>query len=84
MWRSGFTLLDEIKLNRFLSLDWGKIEADLKKVDQEIELLEKLAATVDAISEVLGLFYEERYGAKKPDLRLWDLEKEPKRNGRGF
>lgn len=66
-------MLDEEKLNKFLSLDWGQIEKDLEKINMEIELLEKIALAVDAINEVVGLFYEEKYGGKI-ETTLEDIE----------
>jgi len=64
------------KLNKFLSLDWDKIENDLHKINEGIKELEKLKREIEAISEVLGLFYDEKYGfSKNWKPELYDLER---------
>ena len=58
----------------------SKLETELKTLSVQLELLN---VRMESLEEVLGLFYEERYGSKKRALHLFDLEKEPKQ-GRGF
>ena len=57
----------------------SKLETELKTLRVQLELLN---VRLESLEEVLGLFYEEKYGVK-PKLSLWDLEKEPKQR-KGF
>lgn len=79
MFRSFRQLIDEKKLNRFLSLDWPQIERDLHEINQGIIELEKLAAMIEKTNCVLGqlnglfgVLYEEKHG--KPLFCLDNLE----------
>ena len=68
-------MIDEKKLNKFLSLDWETIEKTLKEINQGIKDLEKIKSDIEALSQVLGLFYEEKYGVSPHNLLFFDLEK---------
>ena len=70
--------VDETNLNKFLSVDWDRVQQDLAKIDREIELLEKIVAAIESIGAVAGALYEEQH--TKPDAHLGafltDIEKE--------